>query len=293
MKRILIFLCTIASTAGYISCSDSAIGDEYGSTLIYMPQATHNLGTDNNLTLKLSKEAVTATPSKRTQTTLGIYRAGTAPKESATGRSADRQGLPHLGPTIRPKRKCRKQIRHLQDGRTARQEILRQTAGNADHSEWQPRSDDTTCPAQCGNIRGLPCRPNPAAARSDRKSDTLHPEPFAVANHGRHHTGRLIENKTMKIPIRFLLTTLLGLWTGASVQAATPKCWSRLHVTGIGDFALHSISARILGTAFLDDPKHPDLFMLGDQILQERMFPVQLRGPGKRRRSRLPNGKSG
>ena len=43
MKRILIFLCTIASTAGYISCSDSAIGDEYGSTLIYMPQATHNL----------------------------------------------------------------------------------------------------------------------------------------------------------------------------------------------------------------------------------------------------------
>ena len=84
MKRILIFLCTIASTAGYISCSDSAIGDEYGSTLIYMPQATHNLGTDNNLTLKLSKEAVTATPSKRTQTTLGIYRAGTAPKESAT-----------------------------------------------------------------------------------------------------------------------------------------------------------------------------------------------------------------
>ena len=52
MKRILIFLCTIASTAGYISCSDSAIGDEYGSTLIYMPQATHNLGTDNNLTLK-------------------------------------------------------------------------------------------------------------------------------------------------------------------------------------------------------------------------------------------------
>ena len=84
MKRILIFLCTIASTAGYISCSDSAIGHEYGSTLIYMPQATHNLGTDNNLTLKLSKEAVTATPSKRTQTTLGIYRAGTAPKESAT-----------------------------------------------------------------------------------------------------------------------------------------------------------------------------------------------------------------
>ena len=45
MKRILIFLCTIASTAGYISCSDSAIGDEYGSTLIYMPQATHRAGT--------------------------------------------------------------------------------------------------------------------------------------------------------------------------------------------------------------------------------------------------------
>ena len=84
MKRFLIFLCTIASTSGYVSCSDSAIGDEYGSTLIYMPQATHNLGTDNNLTLKLSKEAVTATPGKRSQTTLGIYRAGTAPKESVT-----------------------------------------------------------------------------------------------------------------------------------------------------------------------------------------------------------------
>lgn len=30
----------------------------------------------------------------------------------------------------------------------------------------------------------------------------------------------------MKIPIRFLLTALLGLWTGASVQAANPKCWN-------------------------------------------------------------------
>lgn len=84
MKRLLILLCAIASTFGFVSCSDSAIGDEYGSTLIYMPQATHNLGTDNNLTLKLSKEAIAATPSKRTQTTLGIYRAGTAIKESAT-----------------------------------------------------------------------------------------------------------------------------------------------------------------------------------------------------------------
>ena len=84
MKRILIFLFAIASTAGYVSCSDPAVGGEYGSTLIYMPQATHNLGTDNNLMLTISQATVTATPDKRTQTTLGIYRAGTAPKETAT-----------------------------------------------------------------------------------------------------------------------------------------------------------------------------------------------------------------
>ena len=30
----------------------------------------------------------------------------------------------------------------------------------------------------------------------------------------------------MKIPIRFLLTTLLGLWTGASFRRPTPKCWN-------------------------------------------------------------------
>ena len=77
----------------------------------------------------------------------------------------------------------------------------------------------------------------------------------------------------MKIPIRFLLTTLLGLWTGASVQAANPEVLEcRLHVTGTGDFALHSISARILGTAFLDDPKHPDLFMLGDKYYKNECF---------------------
>jgi hypothetical protein len=49
-----------------------------------MPQATHNLGTDCNLNLDLSAAATAADFSKKTQTTLGIYRSGTHPKETAT-----------------------------------------------------------------------------------------------------------------------------------------------------------------------------------------------------------------
>ena len=77
----------------------------------------------------------------------------------------------------------------------------------------------------------------------------------------------------MKIPIKLLFTAVLGLWAGTAVQAANPEVLEcRLHVTGTGDFALHSISARILGTAFLDDPKHPDLFMLGDKYYKNECF---------------------
>ena len=53
------------------SCEDPALEQEYGEALIYMPQATHNLGTDNNL-------SITLVPSSDPDTTitLGIYRSG-------------------------------------------------------------------------------------------------------------------------------------------------------------------------------------------------------------------------
>jgi hypothetical protein len=85
MKKYIMFLCFIyIIRVMLVSCSDPAIGDIYGEALIYMPQATHNLGTDCNLNLNLSVAAVTADPSLKTQTTLGIYRSGTQPKETAT-----------------------------------------------------------------------------------------------------------------------------------------------------------------------------------------------------------------
>lgn len=82
-KYILFILAGIAATAFY-SCADPAIGAEYGEALIYMPQATHNIGTDNNLNLTLKASDVAADQSLRTQTTLGIYRSGTHEKKSAT-----------------------------------------------------------------------------------------------------------------------------------------------------------------------------------------------------------------
>ena len=66
------------------SCSDDSIGAEYGNTLIYMPQATHNLGIDNNLNLTVNVDEASEDPSVKTSTTLGIYRSGTAPKETVT-----------------------------------------------------------------------------------------------------------------------------------------------------------------------------------------------------------------
>ena len=85
MKKYIVFLFIICIVKVLlVRCSDPAIGDTYGETLIYMPQATHNLGTDCNLNLSLSVAASEADPSQKTQTTLGIYRSGTYPKETAT-----------------------------------------------------------------------------------------------------------------------------------------------------------------------------------------------------------------
>lgn len=39
---------------------------------------------------------------------------------------------------------------------------------------------------------------------------------------------------------------------------------TRLKVNGEGDFALYSITSRMIGTAYLENTKYPDLFMLGD-----------------------------
>lgn len=61
------------------SCKDSALEEEYGKTLIYMPQATKNLGTDCNLNILLE-------PSFNPDTiiTLGIYRSGLQQLNSVT-----------------------------------------------------------------------------------------------------------------------------------------------------------------------------------------------------------------
>jgi len=39
---------------------------------------------------------------------------------------------------------------------------------------------------------------------------------------------------------------------------------TRIKVQGDGDFALYSITSRMIGTAYLNNAKYPDLFMLGD-----------------------------
>jgi len=83
MKKY-IFLVAAFATVICAGCSDPAIGDVYGDVFIYMPQATHNLGTDNNLNLTLSAAAVAKNPSLCTQTTLGIYRSSTQKKERVT-----------------------------------------------------------------------------------------------------------------------------------------------------------------------------------------------------------------
>jgi len=80
-KLIRIFSILIVFLVG---CNDPALEEIYGDALIYMPQATHNLGTDCNLYLNLSAAVAKSNPSQKTQTTLGIYRSGTHAKEKVS-----------------------------------------------------------------------------------------------------------------------------------------------------------------------------------------------------------------
>ena len=82
MKKILFAVLALSCGLFMASCSDPALDAEYGQTLVYMPQATHNIGVDNNLTVNVSAAALNSAPDHQTETTLGIYRSGTAPKES-------------------------------------------------------------------------------------------------------------------------------------------------------------------------------------------------------------------
>ena len=75
-------LAVVAAAMAFSSCEDPALSGIYGDTLVYMPQAAHNLGIDNNLNFKLVKSKVDENALHQSQTTLGIYRSSTAPKES-------------------------------------------------------------------------------------------------------------------------------------------------------------------------------------------------------------------
>ena len=70
MNKIFYYI-VLSITLIFISCSDPALEVEYGKTLIYMPQATHNLGTDCNLNVQLSPSA-----KSDTVVTIGVYRSG-------------------------------------------------------------------------------------------------------------------------------------------------------------------------------------------------------------------------
>lgn len=79
MKKIILALLPIFAI---VSCGDPALDADYGDTLIYMPQAAHNIGVDNNLTLSISAAAVAEDPERMTETTIGVYRSGTADKKA-------------------------------------------------------------------------------------------------------------------------------------------------------------------------------------------------------------------
>lgn len=82
MKKIFIALTLLAGAFVLNSCEDPALSAVYGDALVYMPQAAHNIGVDNNLNVTLSKAKVDGNAEHRSQTTLGIYRSSTAPKEA-------------------------------------------------------------------------------------------------------------------------------------------------------------------------------------------------------------------
>lgn len=78
MKQYL-FIILLVCLSFFCSCGDPALEVEYGKAIIYMPQATKNLGTDNNL-------SVTLMPSVNSDTTItiGIYRSGLQTKQGVS-----------------------------------------------------------------------------------------------------------------------------------------------------------------------------------------------------------------
>lgn len=61
----------------------------------------------------------------------------------------------------------------------------------------------------------------------------------------------------------FVLMTIIGIFV--NVQANKKMDEALLRVRGTGDFALHSISSQIMGSAYLDNDTFPDIFMIGDK----------------------------
>lgn len=69
----------------------------------------------------------------------------------------------------------------------------------------------------------------------------------------------------MVIKLKFygILTMMLFIYSVLLAENDELK-ETRLKVNGEGDFALYSITSRMIGTAYLENTRYPDLFMLGD-----------------------------
>lgn len=61
----------------------------------------------------------------------------------------------------------------------------------------------------------------------------------------------------------FLFIALIMVFTGLYANEKMEETLMR--VNGIGDFALHSISSQIVGSAYIENDRFPDLFMIGDK----------------------------
>lgn len=72
MKQSILFLIIILLSLS--SCDDKSLKEEYGSSQIYMPQATRNLGTDCNLHVTVDPYTL-----NDISITLGVYRSGSHP----------------------------------------------------------------------------------------------------------------------------------------------------------------------------------------------------------------------
>lgn len=70
----------------------------------------------------------------------------------------------------------------------------------------------------------------------------------------------------MKLTVKFLMIAAVATSLfSASLFAENEEIKEcRLRVNGVGDFAIFSLSSRMIGTAYLDNKQFPDLFMLGE-----------------------------